>query len=186
MVEEKRPPVIIIAGWSGSGKTTLLERIIPELAGRGLRLATVKHDAHGFDMDQSGKDTWRHRQAGAAVTAIASPAGFAVVAGGLGREPSLEDMIRLLGDVDLVLVEGYKRAPYPKLEVIGPAGSSIGEPAGGPVGGPAGGPACLDDPLLFAVASDHSVATRVPRFARDDAGGIAAAILRQAGLAAGR
>ena len=162
------PPVILVVGWSGSGKTTLLERLVRELSGRGLRLATVKHDAHGFELDPPGKDTWRHRQAGALMTAISSPTGFGLVERRLEGERKLEEILPLLTGVDLILVEGYKASPHPKLEVIGPDASKT--------------PACLDDPRLFAVASDQPLDVAVPRFPRDDVAGIARLVLEKAGL----
>lgn len=163
------PPVVIIAGWSGSGKTTLLERLIRHLAERGFRIATVKHDAHGFEMDQSGTDTWRHGEAGAVATAISSPSGFALVERRRAGERPLPEIVTLFGDVDLVLVEGYKGGPYAKLEVVGPDSDRP--------------PGCLGDPLLFAVAADALLEAGVPWFHRDDIPAIAAAVLKQAGLA---
>lgn len=159
--------MILVVGWSGSGKTTLMEKLVADLADRGLRVATVKHDAHGFELDQPGKDTWRHRRAGAVATAISSPTGFALVEGRASERP-LEEILPLLARVDIILVEGYKNLPYPKIEVIGP--DSQDEPA------------CLGDPLLFAVASDRPRTLRVPCLSRDDAAGIARLVLERAGL----
>ncbi|MGE5590639.1 MAG: molybdopterin-guanine dinucleotide biosynthesis protein B [Bacillota bacterium] len=161
------PPVILLVGWSGSGKTTLMEKLVAEVAGRGLRVATVKHDAHGFEMDHPGKDTWRHRRAGAVATAISSPTGFALVEQRTQERP-LEDILPLLVGADIILVEGYKNLPYPKLEVIGTDGRQE--------------PACLDDPLLFAVAGDTPRRLGVPCLSRDDAAGIARLVLQRAGL----
>lgn len=162
-----RPPVILLVGWSGSGKTTLMEKLVAELTGRGLRVATVKHDAHGFEMDQPGKDTWRHRRAGAVATALSSPTGFALVEQRTQERP-LEAILPLLAGADIILAEGYKRLPYPKLEVIGPEGQED--------------PACLDDPLLFAVAGDSPRSVNVPCLPRDDVAGLARLVLQQAGL----
>ena len=114
-----------LAGWSGSGKTTLLERLLPLLLARGLSVSTIKHAHHGFDLDQPGKDSWRHRQAGAAEVLIASGARWALMHEVRGEEPSLAELLGRLAPVDLVLVEGFKASPHPKIEVHRPA---LGKP----------------------------------------------------------
>ncbi|MNK43988.1 Molybdopterin-guanine dinucleotide biosynthesis adapter protein [compost metagenome] len=117
------PAIIGIVGVSGSGKTTLIERIIPLLRERGLRIGTLKHDAHGFDVDKPGKDTWRHREAGAEVVVISGPEKIACIRR-VAEAPSPEALIRsLMPDMDLVLVEGFKRFGFPKLEVVRAANS---------------------------------------------------------------
>ena len=118
--------VIGLAGWSGSGKTTLVTKVIPVLVERGLRVATVKHAHHDFDTDQPGKDSWLHRRAGASEVAIVSDRRWAIVHE-LGQEPEppLMDMLAKLSPVDLVIVEGFKRHPHPKLEVYRAA---VGKP----------------------------------------------------------
>ncbi|MEW6439483.1 MAG: molybdopterin-guanine dinucleotide biosynthesis protein B [bacterium] len=110
-------PVVCIVGRSNSGKTTLIERLIPVLVRKGYRLATVKHDVHGFEIDREGKDSWRHRQAGASTVILSSPARIAVVRE-VGQELDLEQIRSAWArEVDLLLTEGYKRSPFPKVEV---------------------------------------------------------------------
>ena len=106
------------AGWSGSGKTTLIERLIPVLVARGLSVSLVKHAHHDFDVDQRGKDSWRHRQAGCTEVLVSSGVRWALMhelRGGAGM--ALPDAIARLSPCDLVLVEGYKTHPMPKLEI---------------------------------------------------------------------
>lgn len=110
-------PVISVVGKSDSGKTTLLEKIIPELKARGYRVATVKHDVHGFSLDIPGKDTWRHSEAGADVVVISSPQKLAVIEK-VAEERTLDDIVNRLGNVDIIITEGYKRQNRPKLEVF--------------------------------------------------------------------
>ncbi len=107
-----------IAGWSGAGKTTLITRLIPELNRRGLSVSTIKHAHHGFDVDRPGKDSYEHRAAGAHEVLVASANRLALMRELRGApEPSLADLLRLLEPVDLVLIEGFKRDPFPKIEV---------------------------------------------------------------------
>jgi molybdopterin-guanine dinucleotide biosynthesis protein B len=111
--------IIGLAGWSGSGKTTLVTAVIPVLVKRGLKVATVKHAHHEFDIDQPGKDSWLHRQAGASEVAIVSSRRWAMVHElGDEPEPPLGDVLQKLSAVDLVIVEGFKRHAHPKLEVF--------------------------------------------------------------------
>lgn len=110
-------PIVSIVGKSDSGKTTLIEKLVPELVGRGYRVGTVKHDVHGFDVDREGKDSWRHKQAGARSVLIASPVRIALMED-VDRDLPLEGIRdRYFRDVDLILTEGYKRGPMPKVEV---------------------------------------------------------------------
>ncbi|BCJ92094.1 molybdopterin-guanine dinucleotide biosynthesis protein MobB [Terrihabitans soli] len=110
--------VIGLAGWSGAGKTTLLEKLIPELTRRGLSVSTMKHAHHNFDVDKPGKDSFVHRQAGAREVLIASANRFALMHELRGApEPALNDLIGKLSPVDLVIIEGYKTAPHPKIEI---------------------------------------------------------------------
>jgi len=110
--------VIGFTGWSGAGKTTLIEKLIAELRGRNLTVATVKHAHAGFDIDQPGKDTYRHRAAGAREVLVASSRRVAVIRELDGEdEPHLADLLLRLGPVDLVLVEGFKAYSHPKIEV---------------------------------------------------------------------
>ena len=110
--------VFSFAGWSGSGKTTLIERVIPRLVGRGLRVSLVKHAHHEFDIDVPGKDSYRHRQAGCSEVLVSSARRWALMHELRGDpELSLQDCVRRLSPCDLVLVEGFKGASVPKLEV---------------------------------------------------------------------
>jgi len=107
-----------VAGFKNSGKTTLVVELIAELKSRGLRVATVKHAHHEFDIDQPGKDSYRHRDAGAEEVIVASRRRWAHIRElGDGGEPPLEELLAHLGEVDLVLVEGYKHGDHPRLEV---------------------------------------------------------------------
>jgi molybdopterin-guanine dinucleotide biosynthesis protein B len=160
--------IIGLAGWSGSGKTTLLAKVIPRLVARGLRVSTLKHAHHAFDVDQPGKDSHTHRMAGATEVLVSSANRWALVHELRGdAELSLDALLTKLSPVDLVLVEGYKREPHPKLEVHRP---SIGKPLIHP-----------DDPAIVAVASDEPLpAARVPVIDLDDVEGIAEFLIRQA------
>ena len=113
--------ILGLTGWSGSGKTTLLTALLPGFVARGLSVSTVKHAHHGFDLDQPGKDSWRHRQAGAREVMISSGLRWALMHELQGPEPSLSALIARLAPVDLVLVEGFKAHPHPKIEVYRPA-----------------------------------------------------------------
>jgi molybdopterin-guanine dinucleotide biosynthesis protein B len=117
--------VLGIVGWSGSGKTTLLTGLIPLLRARGLTVSTIKHTHHGFDMDRPGKDSFRHREAGAHEVLVASGTRWALLHEVVGPEPELSDLLARMQPVDLVLVEGYKTHPFPKLEVHRPV---LGKP----------------------------------------------------------
>jgi molybdopterin-guanine dinucleotide biosynthesis adapter protein len=111
--------IIGITGWSGAGKTTLILKLVPLLAAQGLRISTVKHAHHMFDVDTPGKDSYEHRAAGATEVLIASANRFALMHELRGApEPPLEVLLDKLSAVDLVLVEGFKRAPHPKIEVF--------------------------------------------------------------------
>ena len=133
--------IIGLAGWSGAGKTTLLARIIPLLVTRGLKVSTVKHAHHAFDIDQPGKDSHTHRMAGATEVLIGSANRWALVHELRGApEASLAALLAKLSPVDLVIVEGFKREHHPKLEVYR---ASVGKPLLHP-----------DDPHIVAVASD--------------------------------
>jgi len=113
--------VLGLTGWSGSGKTTLLTALIPLFRARGLSVSTVKHAHHGFDLDQPGKDSYRHREAGAREVIVGSATRWALLHENDGAEPSLPDLLARLSQVDLVLVEGFKANPHPKIEVFRPA-----------------------------------------------------------------
>jgi molybdopterin-guanine dinucleotide biosynthesis protein B len=111
--------IIGFAGWSGAGKTTLIVKLIPELDRRGFSVSTIKHAHHNFDLDQPGKDSYEHRAAGAHEVLVASANRVALIRELRGApEPSLAELLRLLSPVDLVLIEGFKRDPYPKIEIF--------------------------------------------------------------------
>jgi molybdopterin-guanine dinucleotide biosynthesis protein B len=137
--------VLGIIGWSGSGKTTLLTDLLPLLRAAGLTVSTVKHTHHDFDMDRPGKDSYRHRQAGAHQVLVASGTRWALLHELDGPEPSLSELLLKLDPVDLVLVEGYKAHAFPKLEVHRPA---LGKP-----------PIWTGAADVIAVASDTPVDT---------------------------
>jgi molybdopterin-guanine dinucleotide biosynthesis protein B len=117
--------VLGIVGWSGSGKTTLITALLPLLRARGLAVSTVKHAHHGFDMDRPGKDTYRHREAGAQEVLVLSGTRWALLHEVAGPEPRLPELLARMQPVDLVLVEGFKTHPFAKLEVHRPA---LGKP----------------------------------------------------------
>jgi len=150
-----------LAGWSGSGKTTLLVRLLPALAARGLSVSTVKHAHHDFDIDRPGKDSFRHREAGATEVMVASGYRWALMREHRGaEEPTLPDLLARMAPVDLVIVEGFKFDPHPKLEVHRP---SLGKPL-----------ICTDDSHIVAVASDAALpGVTLPVLDLDDAEGIA-------------
>lgn len=158
-----------IAGWSGSGKTTLLERLVPVLVGQGLRVSLVKHAHHDFDVDQPGKDSYRHRAAGCTEVLVASRRRFALMHELRDApEPTLAELLARMGPCDLVLVEGFKREPgLPKLEVHRPA---IGKPLLYP-----------EDPAIVAIATDAPVATPLPQFDLGAVDAIATFVRERAG-----
>jgi molybdopterin-guanine dinucleotide biosynthesis protein B len=151
-------PIISIIGKSGSGKTTLLEKLIPELKRRGYRVATVKHHSHpGFEIDQEGKDTWRHARAGSDCVVLASPDKIATIRR-LERELSLDEIAEDICDVDIILSEGFKRAGKPALEVVrAETGLEL---------------ICGAEQLVV-VACDVALEVDVPLFSLEDAAGIA-------------
>ena len=157
------PPVVSVVAKSGTGKTTLLEKLIAELSRRGLRVGAIKHDAHRFDIDREGKDSWRLTRAGAATMLITSPGQLAMVKQNPDqREPALEESIATyFGDVDIVLTEGFKKSSMPKIEVHRRERSATllcrGEE---------------HDPTLVAVASDETLSLDVPVFDINDAAGL--------------
>ena len=111
------PPVVSVVGKSGSGKTVFLEKLITVLKSRRLRIGIIKHDPHGFDIDQPGKDSWRHAQAGSDAVVLSSPTKLALIKR-LDKEIALDEIVNAyLPDVDLVITEGYKRGPKKKIEV---------------------------------------------------------------------
>ena len=159
-------PVIGIAGWKKSGKTTLAERLIAEFTRRGLKVASVKHAHHDFRIDDAETDSARHRRAGASQVAVVSAKRWALIAELEGApEPDLAQIVAWLGPCDLVIVEGYKGAAIPKIEVRRTA--SFGQE-----------PLVAKDRMVLAIAADHAVEeSGVPVFALDDVAGIADFIL---------
>ena len=155
-------PVIGIAGWKNSGKTTLAVRLIEELTRRGYRVSSLKHAHHDFQIDTGDTDSARHRRAGVSQVAIVSPDRWAVISELDGRlEPSMEDMLARLDPCDLVVVEGFKRAPIPKIEARRSAAAQKR-------------PLSPGDPHIIAIAADHAVHdVAVPVFALDDIAGLA-------------
>ncbi|MBY6276199.1 molybdopterin-guanine dinucleotide biosynthesis protein B [Symbiobacterium thermophilum] len=151
----ERPPVLSIVGCGKCGKTTLVERLVAELTRRGWSVGTLKHDVHGFQMDHEGKDTWRHRQAGAKAVCIIGPGQIGLVRSVPEGEFSTADAIALLGSVDLVITEGFKRERFPKIEIFSSARNE-------------GHLLCGEDPTLIAVAGDLPVQTALPRFDWND------------------
>ena len=159
--------LIGFAGWSGSGKTTLLARLIPALVARGLRVSSIKHAHHDFDVDQPGKDSHTHRMAGATEVLVTSARRWALMHELRGDpEPSLDMLLTRLSPVDLVLIEGFKRDAYAKIEVHRP---SVGKPLLQP-----------GDPNIIAVASDAPLDLPVPVLPLDDIEAVAAFVVAQA------
>jgi molybdopterin-guanine dinucleotide biosynthesis adapter protein len=148
--------VIGLAGWSGSGKTTLITKVIPVLVGRGLKVATIKHAHHEFDIDRPGKDSWQHREAGASEVVVASSRRWALVHELRNEaEPSLAELLAKLSPADLVIIEGFKSHAHPKLEIYRAA---VGKPLLQP-----------DDNWIVALTSDGPVPeARVPVIPLDD------------------
>ena len=160
--------IIGLAGWSGSGKTTLITKLIPQLIARGIRVSTLKHAHHGFDLDQPGKDSFFHRAAGATEVIISSAKRWAILHE-LREEPEwdLRGLVAKMSPVDLVLVEGFKRDAFPKLEIHRVAN---GKPLIHP-----------EDPHIVAIASDIALPqAKVPVIDLDDIEAIADLLLARA------
>lgn len=158
-------PIISVVGKSDSGKTTFIEKLIPELNRRGYRVATIKHDTHGFEIDREGKDTWRHAQAGAQSVVISSRDRLALIKR-VKQEHSLDQLSQLIDGVDLVITEGYKRANKPKIEILRTELDPV--------------PLCNKDDNLLAVVVDRieidesiKAGVGVPCFYWDDVAGVA-------------
>lgn len=158
-----------VIGWKNAGKTSLMERLVAEITGRGFTVSTVKHVHHDVDLDQPGKDSHRHRAAGASEVVLASARRFALLREHRGPEPGMAEVLARLAPVDLVLVEGYKRDPHPKVEVWR---AETGHPLIQP-----------GDPLVRAVASDSDPGPLpVPLLDLNDSRAVADFILGEVGL----
>lgn len=146
------PKIISIVGKSETGKTTLIERLIPVLKKRGFRVGVIKHASHGFDIDQEGKDSWRHQQAGADTVVVASDDQFAMAK---KQNPvSLESLLKYFADIDLLITEGYKRENQLKIEVFRALRHSE--------------PFCSQDPNLIAFVTDTDMGIDKPAFAHNE------------------
>ncbi|MBP2637147.1 MAG: mobB [Firmicutes bacterium] len=145
-------PVISIVGRSDCGKTTYLEKLIREIKRRGYKVATIKHDVHGFDIDKPGKDTWRHAQAGADIVCISSPAKMAMIKK-VDQELLLEEVAAHIDGVDIIFTEGYKRESKVRIEVFRKEAADS--------------PLCMKDELL-AMATDTVIYEDIPSFSVDD------------------
>lgn len=158
-----------VTGWKNSGKTGLMERLVAHFTAQGLSVSTVKHAHHRFDIDQPGKDSHRHRVAGAREVLVSSQDRWALMHENAGSEPSLAELLTRLSAVDLVLVEGYKRDTHPKIEAHRAA---TGQPL-----------IATDDATIRAVASDTALSgLTVPVFDLDDTAAIAEFIQRNLDL----
>ncbi len=154
----KQVPVIGLAGYSGSGKTTFLEKLIVELKSRGYRIGVIKHTHHDVEFDQPGKDAWRHFQAGADFVALAAPGGYSLFRK-TDQDPGPGILISMAGELDLIIVEGYKKENWPKIVVFYQHGTA--------------GRLAVPENELLAVVTDAPYSTTAPLFALEDAAGVA-------------
>jgi molybdopterin-guanine dinucleotide biosynthesis protein B len=151
-------PILSIVGKSDSGKTTLIEKLVPELVRRGYRVATIKHDVHGFEIDREGKDSWRHKKAGAHTVVISSPRKLALIRD-VDHDAELPELReRYIGDVDLILAEGFKKNTQPKIEVFR---QEVHQEL-----------LCRKEDNLVAIASNRHFDIGVPCFGLNDAPGL--------------
>ena len=155
---ENTPPIVSFIGSSGSGKTTLLVKLIPEITSRGLKVGSVKHHTHDFDIDRKGKDSWRHKHAGASISMISSPHKIGMVMD-VDHDHDPDELVPLFGNIDIILCEGYKYKDVPKIEVCrSEARDEI---------------LLKDDKNLVALVSDVPFDLKVPRFLTNDMKGLA-------------
>jgi molybdopterin-guanine dinucleotide biosynthesis protein B len=140
-----------------------MEKLITELKTKGFKVGTIKHDVHGFEMDKPGKDSWRHKKAGADVSVISSPRKIGVVMD-VDFDHDPEEIISFFPGIDIVMTEGYKRGDKPKLEVFRPEVHDT--------------PVCKDDDTLVALISDYSIELGVPRFSLNDIDGITSFLIK--------
>lgn len=159
-----------VTGWKNNGKTTLVERLVTEITGRGFTVSTIKHAHHAFDVDHPGRDSYRHREAGAQEVLVGSGARWALIHELRGEdEPPLEAHLARLSPVDLVLIEGYKRDTHPKIEAYrAEAGKDL---------------IARDDPTIRLIATDVTLEIDRPQLPLDDVSAIADFILSETGLA---
>ena len=158
-------PIVSIVGKSDSGKTTLIEKLVPELTRRGYRVATVKHDVHGFEVDREGKDSWRHKRAGAHTVVISSPNKVALIRD-VEKDLDLEEIReKLIRDVDLIVSEGYKKDVQPKIEVFRKEKHQE--------------LLCTEKDNLAAIVSNRPFDVGVPCFDLEDAKGLAGFIIEK-------
>jgi molybdopterin-guanine dinucleotide biosynthesis adapter protein len=158
-----------VTGYKNAGKTGLMERLVTEITARGFSVSTIKHAHHATDIDHEGRDSYRHRQAGAGQVLVSSPVRWALMTELRGApEPSLDDLLTRLNPVDLVLIEGYKSAPHPKVEAHR---METGRPLLAP-----------ENPTIRAVASNAAPDVACPLFHLDDTAAIADFILSEVGL----
>jgi molybdopterin-guanine dinucleotide biosynthesis protein B len=152
-------PIVSIVGKSDSGKTTFIEKLVPELTRRGYRIATVKHDVHGFEVDQEGKDSWRHKQAGAHSVVLSSPKKVALIRD-VEKDLTLEEIReKLIQDVDLIVSEGYKKDVQPKIEIFRKEKHKER--------------LCTKEDNLIAIVSNRKFRVGVSCFSLDDVKGVA-------------
>jgi molybdopterin-guanine dinucleotide biosynthesis adapter protein len=151
-------PIVSIVGKSNTGKTTLIEKLVPELIRRGYRVATIKHDVHGFDVDREGKDSWRHKQAGAHTVVISSPTKLALIRD-VNHDADLPELRdQYIRDVDIILSEGFKKNSQPKIEVHR---QELNRDI-----------LCTPEDHLIALATNQPMAIGVPCFDLNDARGL--------------
>jgi molybdopterin-guanine dinucleotide biosynthesis protein B len=155
---EKPVPIIGLAGYSGSGKTTFLEKLIIELKSRGYKIGVIKHTHHTVEFDKPGRDTWRHARAGADFVGLAAPGSFSVFKKTVG-DPGPETLISMAGNLDLIIIEGYKTGKWPKIEVFYSLGNAERF--------------TVPEEDLLSVVTDAPPITPVPHFGLDDAAGVA-------------
>lgn len=169
------PKIFGISGWKNSGKTGLATRLVTELVARGYKVSTIKHAHHDFDIDKIGADSWRHREAGAHEVTIVSGTRYAIMHELRGApEPTLEEVLARLAPCDIVLIEGYKREPVPKIEARRTEAANRT-------------PLAPSDPHIRAIAADHDVTdANIPVFDLDDTLAIADFILATLELAPSR
>lgn len=161
------PPLIAVVGNSGSGKTTFIEKLIPELTSRGLKVGSIKHDVHGFEMDRPGKDSWRHKHAGASTTIISSPFQIGMVMD-VEYDHRPDELLPLFNGLDIILTEGYKGSSIPKLEIF--RAEITKEPL------------CKNDEKLLALITDANVDLNIPVFSTKAVKNVADYLIKQFNL----